>query len=285
MHGFQALGYQMSNKEFQDVKIINENFNQFETDERYDVIIMNPPFVHYGEKFIIKCMHLLKPNGYLGCVMSPTWRSITTKLGNKAYHKMLQSGGFHMIHMYSAKDTTELFGRNIGQVDTFVWQKGVEINNTKIINQNGDEYHTDLSKYPQAPPVLPSYIYDKYFDQENGLKWYRFGHTNDKSYGPSDNISIDCITGKEFKCNDANIKKTQGKKIFIDALLSNYHIDDVGDVVCNDNRMFFFDTDKEKHSITDALDFIIDNDYKNLFVTSLGRKFHAFIPGIRVSNE
>ncbi len=268
----------------QDVKIINEDFDVFDTDERYDVIIMNPPFVKKGEKFIIKCMDLLKDGGYLGCVMSPTWRSITTKLRNKAYHKMLKSGGFHMIHMYSVKDTTESFGRNIGQVDTFVWQKGVDINNTKIINQNGDEYHTDLSKYPQTPPVLPSYIYDRYFDQVNGLKWFWFGHPRD-SYGPVTNTFVDCITGKEFKCNDANVEKTQGKKIFVDPLFNNYVIDNKGNKVCNYNRIFFFDTDKERDDIINTLNFIVDNNYKDLFVTLVGRTANTFIPGIRVSNE
>lgn len=121
-----------------EVICINESFSDWETTERYDVIIMNPPFNKLGEPFIMKCASLLKDGGYLGCVMSQYWRSITTNYENKTYYKLLQQGGFHMIHMYSNKDTADLFNQNIGQVDTFVWQKGTKINNTKVINQRGE---------------------------------------------------------------------------------------------------------------------------------------------------
>lgn len=265
-----------------EVLCINENFMEWNTSKKFDVIIMNPPFKDLGEKFICKCIDLLKDGGYLGVVMLPTWRSITTTIGNKSYYKLLQEGGFHLIHMYSANDTRELFRKSIGQVDTFVWQKGVSINNTKVVNQRGDEYFVDLSNYPQAPPVLHPRVYDKYFDQVNGLKWYIFTHPRDKAYGLANHTFIEPITGKEFQCNDANIENTRGKKVMIDSFLSNYHIDDIGDVVGNTNRMFFFNDDNERVSIINALDFIITNEYRDLFVSDVGRKKHAFIPGIRV---
>ncbi len=105
--------------------VINEDFLKTEYNEKYDVIIMNPPFIKFGEKFILKGVEMLKGGGYLGCVMSPTWRSIVTVKGQhrKAYTKMLGLGHFHYIHMYSAKETTKLFDQNIGQVDVFVFQK------------------------------------------------------------------------------------------------------------------------------------------------------------------
>ncbi len=118
----------------------------------------------------------------------------------------------------------------------------------------------------------------------NGLKWFWFGHPRD-SYGPVTNTFVDCITGKEFKCNDANVEKTQGKKIFVDPLFNNYVIDNKGNKVCNYNRIFFFDTDKERDDIINTLNFIVDNNYKDLFVTLVGRTANTFIPGIRVSNE
>jgi hypothetical protein len=272
-----AMFYLVGNSngaKMQDVKIINEDFGDFNTANKYDVIIMNPPFINKGEKFIIKCIDMLKPNGYLGCVMSPFWRSVTTTLGKKAYYKMLQKGGFHMIHMYSKEETSDLFGRDIGLVDTFVWQKGAEINNTKIINQQGDEYQVDLKKYPQAPPVLPSYIYDKYFDQVNGIKWYRFPANggNTKKY-PLVNTFTDCITNKEFKCCDKTIEKSKGKKVIIDMNIKKYYIDNV----VNDKLMFFFNNDKERDTIVNALDFVIDN--RDLFRD----KQNAWIPGIKIN--
>lgn len=147
------------------LRVVNEDFLKWNTSKKFDVIIMNPPFVKLGSKFIIRAMDMLFDGGYLGCVMLPTWRSITTTIGNKPYYKMLEQGGFHMVHMYNQHDTKTLFGRSIGQVDTFVWQKGVRIFDTKIINQRGMEYTANLYNYPQAPPVLPPEIYDVWFDQ------------------------------------------------------------------------------------------------------------------------
>jgi len=108
-----------------DILMFNQDLNTIETNKLYDVIIMNPPFVGVGEKFIQKCMELLKPGGYLGCVMSPTWRSVVLPKNQhkKTYSRMVREGEFIMIHMYSPSDTTKAFGKNIGQVDTFVWRK------------------------------------------------------------------------------------------------------------------------------------------------------------------
>ena len=49
----------------QDIKVINEDFDQFNTDARFDAIIMNPPFVGKGEKFIIKCIDRIIRNYFI----------------------------------------------------------------------------------------------------------------------------------------------------------------------------------------------------------------------------
>ncbi len=152
---------------------------------------------------------------------------------------------------------------------------------TIIINQRGDKYQVNLNKYPQAPPVLPSYIYDKYFDQINGIKWYRKADV--KSGGGAEFNFIDVITGKEFKCNKKNIELSMGKKVIIDAYFSNYYIDNKGDVICNDNRKFFFDTNKERNDIVKTLQFILNTNSQDLFVFDVGRKKHTFIPGIKIN--
>ena len=214
------------NKEkMHNIKIINDDFNNFNTNEKYDVILMNPPFAKFGLKFIEKCMCLLNDKGFLGVVIHPNWRTVSsTKKYNtginkcqdkKLYTKMLMQGAFHFIHMYSINQTTELFKQAIGQVDTFVWQKGVSIDNTKIINSNNEEYTCNLNNYPQTPPVLPTYIYDKYFDQINGIKWNEFTHSKDKLYGIADIKFIDKINNKEYTCNQVNVDKTKGKKIYV----------------------------------------------------------------------
>ena len=278
------------NKEkMHNIKIINDDFNNFNTNEKYDIILMNPPFAKFGLKFIEKCMSMLNDKGFLGVVIHPSWRtpSTTKKDGinkeqnKKLYTKMLNQGAFHFIHMYSIDKTTELFKQTIGQVDTFVWQKGVK-EKTKIINSNNEEYTCNLNNYPQTPPVLPTYIYDKYFDQINGIKWNRFGHPRDKSYGITNIKFTDKTNNKEYTCNQVNIDKTKGKKIYVNMSFSKYIIDDIGDDIVNDRTVFYFNTTIERNNIIKTLDYIIDNKLQDIFTSQCGSFKSAMIPGIKI---
>jgi len=275
----------MNGAKMQDIIFVNEDFDKWETTERYDVIIMNPPFVGVGEKFIKKCMALLKDKGFLGCVMSPTWRSVSSRSGNqrsKTYTKMLEEGGFHYIHMYSSDDTTKAFNKAIGQVDTFVWQKGVKIDNTKIINLNGDEFYYDLNNYPQTPPVLPSYIYDKLFDQVNGLKWDVWTNPRNKTYGPADIEFVDALSNKDCMCNSTTVEKTKGKKVMADEEFSRYYTDNIGNEISASHYTFYFNTDDERDVIIKLINNLIDNNLTYLF-KNRSSKIHTFIPGIRIN--
>ena len=247
-----------------DILILNENFKDFKTKEKYDVIIMNPPFVELGEPFIIKAMDMLNDKGFLGCVMSPTWRSVVTEGGqkNKAYTQMVKTGGFHYIHMYSKKKTIDIFKQPIGQVDVFVWQKGAKARaemvgkGTEIINIDDEKYYYDLTNYTQTVPFMPSYPYDKLFNQVNGFKW-KFGHA------PK---------------NDS-VKKTTRKKVVVDQNFNKIIVDNIGDSNVFDRYMFFFDTDEERDRIVEALTHM--NKYKHLLNTNIGRMTHTFFPGIK----
>ena len=275
-----------------NIKIINDDFNNFNTNEKYDVILMNPPFVKFGVKFIEKCMNMLNDKGFLGVVIHPNWRSVsTTKKYDKSinkcqdkklYTKMLNQGAFHFIHMYSIENTTELFKQAIGQVDTFVWQKGVSIDNTKIINSRNEEYTCNLNNYSQTPPVLPTYIYDKYFDQTNGIKWNRFTNPKNLSYRITNIKFTDKTNNKEYTCNQINVDKTKGKKIYVNMNFSKYIIDDIGDDIVNDKTVFYFNTTIERNSIIKTLNFIIDNKLQDVFTSQCGSFKSAMISGIKI---
>ena len=279
------LAENINGESVENIKIINKDFNDFETNEKYDVIIMNPPFVKLGEKFILKAMDMLTDKGFLGCVMSPIWKSVVLKetQHRKAYTQMVKTGGFHYIHMYSNKKTSELFNQSIGQVDVFVWQKGVKVDKTEIINVDDEQYYYDLTNYTQTVPVMPAYIYNKYFDQANGSKWYRFGSlrdTRNESYGKVDIEFFDEVTGKKALCNKANVEKTKGKKVIVDRDFNRYYVDNIGDSIVNDRYMFFFDTNQERDNIVKTLDYVIDNNKQHLF-RNTGRFVVAHIPGIK----
>ena len=270
-----------------NILIINKNFDNWNTKEKYDVIIMNPPFKKWGIRFIIQAMGMLNDKGFLGCVMSPTWRSVVTEEGqkNKAYTQMVEKGGFHYIHMYSKEKTSELFNQDIGQVDVFVWQKGVKAKaemvgkGTEIINIFEEKYYYDLTNYTQTVPVMSACIYDMHFNQINGCKWYKFGHPRD-GYGSVDIEFIDEVTGKTCLCNKKNVEKTKGKKVVIDRDCKRYYVDNTGDNIVNQNYMFFFDTDEERDNIIKALDYVIDNKKQDLF-KNRGRFADTYIPGIK----
>lgn len=258
-------------------KIYNTDFlENFHTNERFDAIFLNPPFEDFGVKFIMKCVEFLKPGGYLCCVMSQYWRSIGTK--DKTYKTLLDTGGFIAIHMYSADDTTALFGQSIGNVDTFVWQKGVSNTSTSITNHRGDTFTVDLSKYPQSPPFTNPVEYDKYFDQISGLKYYRYprnGGGGSKQpmdiafYDPKSKKTVYCCKG----CEERSIGK---KKVYIDQSCKKYWVDDTGDQIVNDMPMIYYNTNSERDAIVSALEYIIDN--KDLFKNIQ----NLYIPGIRV---
>jgi len=262
-----------------EVICINHSFADWSTENRYDVAIMNPPFNKFGEPFIIKSAGLLNNNGYLAVVMSQYWRSIgrdPKKALTKTYNILRMNGGFHMIHMYSAKDTTEMFKRSIGQVDTFVWQKGAKINNTKVINGRGDEYFCDLNNYPQAPPVLPPYIYNQYFDQTSNLRWLWNTHLTD-SNTIIDVEFEDIITGKTMMCNQRNVELTKVPKIMFDTKLNQLIIDEKGEYISNGYRFYPITNNEDKNSVIRSLTFIMDNGYKDLFMN----KDNVYIPNIK----
>lgn len=56
--------------------VFNANFLEFECNEKYDVVISNPPFIIENKKtiwpdFFRKCVDVLNPNGYL-CIICPS---------------------------------------------------------------------------------------------------------------------------------------------------------------------------------------------------------------------
>ena len=257
----------------------------------FDIGIMNPPFKEHGEKFINILESYINPGGYMGIVMSPYWSSIGVELNKeKSYQYLLKRGRFKFIHMYSANDTSLMFNANIGQVHIFVWQKydpenDYDFEDTLIINKLGETFRANLDNYPQSPPVIDPEIYDKHFDQKKGLKWKMYGGGGTVAGVSKGDINIkfdDIFTGKSFFCSyEIKKKTTKGSKVMVDSNFTKYIVDDIGDVVINRHKIFFYDTENELECIKRTLDFIIDNNLQDLFIigTSLG---NANIPAIRI---
>jgi len=152
---------------------------------------------------------------------------------------------------------------------------------TKITNTNSDVYYYDLTDYKQTVPVLPKQLYDSWFDQSSGLKWVTVpakGGATIPFYDVLGNV-------KKVRYTTTNIiKRTKGKKVLVDHNFNDYYVDDVGDVISNNHYIFFYDDNKERDCIINTLQFLIDNNLRDLF-KNRGGFVNTYIPAIRRKND
>jgi len=149
--------------------------------EHFDIIIGNPPFQiektesnkrqggHGGrtlwDKFIIKSLDLLVPNGFL-CFITPAgWRKPESKL----FNLMTQQNQLLYLHIYGQKQGRKFF--NVSQrVDLYIIQKHKQNKNTEIVDELDNKLNLNLSKWE----FLPSYEFENINkimeNKENGIK-------------------------------------------------------------------------------------------------------------------
>ena len=70
--------------ENKNINYINNDFLKYNFDTNFDIIIMNPPFT-YTTEFLIKCLYLLKFDGFIVCICQDNTLKLTsnTKLLNE----------------------------------------------------------------------------------------------------------------------------------------------------------------------------------------------------------
>jgi hypothetical protein len=126
----------------------------------YDIILGNPPFQteksesYQGSsgnrtlwnKFIKRSLDILKPQGYLGFITPSNWRRPESEL----YTKMTRENQLLFLHIYGKKKGKELFGVE-SRFDNYLIQKSRPFRKTKIIDETGNEFHEDISKWPFLP--------------------------------------------------------------------------------------------------------------------------------------
>jgi len=175
-------------------KIFGDNVNIYEGDtlkmerNNFDVIIGNPPFqLKVGikktdtlwDKFIIKCLTLLKPSGYLVFVTPSGWRNIDGKFKN--VQKEILSRDLKYLEIHSEKDGTKTF-RCATRYDWYVLknQKGVE---TIIKFQDGTTKTINVKDLQ----FIPNGEYDKIMsmiakDESVNILYSRSLYGSDKSH-------------------------------------------------------------------------------------------------------
>jgi len=133
--------------------------------DKFDVIVGNPPFnkervslkgtnagkVIIWDKFIIKALDCLKPNGYLGFINPAGWRSL-----GKLHHlwiTMIKKEILY-IHIYGVNDGNKYF--NVGsRFDLYVLQNTDNTKPTEVIDELGETHQFKLNDMP----FLPNYGY------------------------------------------------------------------------------------------------------------------------------
>ena len=134
---------------------------------KFDIIIGNPPWNKervalsgttagrsiIWDKFIIKSLECLKPNGYLGFINPGVWRGLGKlhHLWNTMKHKQIV-----YLHIFGEKDGATYF--NVGsRFDLYVLQNTDNTKPTEVIDELGDTYQFKLNDIP----FLPNYGYEE----------------------------------------------------------------------------------------------------------------------------
>jgi len=188
---------------------------------KFDAIIGNPPYngdvtgVKGGgrnnfiwDKFVLKSLEQLKPNGFLCLIHPAMWRKPEHELW-----PILTGNRIHFLKINSKPTTMKIFGGASTRSDWYILEKSSDPIKTKVFDEIGIEHLLDL----RSIPFLPNYNFDEFFkicDGEDKCEIiYDTSHHGQKTkktkdkYAVINNINSDGIT---FKYSSTNVKKTIG---------------------------------------------------------------------------
>jgi len=146
--------------------VITGDFLRNGDDNKYDIIVGNPPYNSGGTKrigekrlhvrFIERAFDVLGAKGFLLFVCPPNYRQAGSTM-NKLFVE--QNGHFDYIRIYGPDETHRLF-KIQARVDAFLWANGTKMGNTRIIDEYGTKSNIklDLSKHI---PNFGHTIFDK----------------------------------------------------------------------------------------------------------------------------
>ena len=135
----------------------------------FDVIIANPPYQSTAnsgntlwDKFVVKCLDMLKPGGNMKFINPPRWRQPDDALSYIYRDYQLVS-----LSIHSAKDGVKTFGAST-PYDVYHIEKVEPYKNTHIRFVDGTEGDYDVTNLPFIPNSMMDYWLDA------------FKHTGDK---------------------------------------------------------------------------------------------------------
>jgi hypothetical protein len=144
---------------------IQADFLKTDINEKYDLVMMNPPWKEYGVPFINKGVNLLNDGGELVCVMD--YNKFTRSKAPGTFLDLQQRGYFKFIRCDSSRNKSGPFP-GIGDSVAFVFVKG-RTGETIIKNRVQETFSVQLMGNEKYPPQIPneSDIFDW---SKNGIK-------------------------------------------------------------------------------------------------------------------
>lgn len=264
---------------YKGVNTVEGDFLQWETNMKFDCVVMNPPYQGHKErkasavngtcgseiwdKFVIKALELLKENGYLAAVHPPKWR----KPGHDIF-PLIHGKDLEYLEIHSLDDGMKTF-KAATAYDWYVLRKSAYNGKTIIKDVNGGEPFTiDISNFDCIPSGSFE-LFDKLLAKKGEEKceviYNRTNYGHDKNWiskVKSDVYQYPCIygltqkSGLKFLYSSVNDKGHFGiKKVIVP--LSKYtdaFIDKNGEYgLCEFAFGIKFDTLEEADGIKKAV--------------------------------
>jgi len=140
-----------------DVYLVQGDFLETNHLEKYDLILMNPPWTNLGNKFINKAISLLRPGGRLVCITSyEGWTQGRTGNTVKGSFKDLHNKGyFSRIEVIKASSDRDVFLNGNNWV-WFIWENSKKNKKTTIVNRLGVTFKYQLKGNESYVPQIPN---------------------------------------------------------------------------------------------------------------------------------
>lgn len=201
----------LKHERYKGVNTISGDFLKWETDMKFDNVVMNPPYqnqqVQKGEKrgggaslwdrFVEKAVSLTKENGYICAIHPSMWRKPESKCSkNKGLWNSMTEKQIVYLEIHNIIDGKKVFNAGT-RYDWYVMQNKPCENSTIVIDEDGVKNKLDLRNWDFLPNknfIMVKDILATGSDISCKLIWNTFYHT---AIGRYDYVSE--IKSEEFR--------------------------------------------------------------------------------------
>lgn len=145
-----------------------DSFLKARPNMKFDVIIGNPPYqrpkaesrlgsrgdTSLWDKFVVKALDSLKPNGYLAFIHPNAWRRPDDR--NNFWTLLTQDNQMHRLSMSSGRREQDWFGIGV-RADYYILEKTKKYKNTRVTDHENVTADLDLARFDW----LPNYAIDE----------------------------------------------------------------------------------------------------------------------------